>query len=314
MMPQTYALSHNLSNSSSKTSFHERVIEFLNESNKIEEFTYIDYHDEKYCLPSIGHYGAFLLSQQAIAHQIPLTLKMLCKWQAMIITEELTVRSTKRDKDENFIGADDDFPKEGIGNIRGVECRRNVIVGDHTPPDWQFVAIRISELISKINSGIASINANEKPTDADKVQLIADSFQQFEAIHPFLDGNGRVGRLLANYIASRIKVPLIVFRESKKSNFYQAHKSKVAMRCFFAEQYIESVFFKKQIWYLERSPVSSYPLEYVNKLGKKMSIEWYALRNKVQDWTRACCTKQNRSLENESFLTCNLEIKRQRIN
>ncbi|MBI1972463.1 Fic family protein [Candidatus Woesearchaeota archaeon] len=45
---------------------------------------------------------------------------------------------------------------------------------------------------------------------------------KFEKIHPFMDGNGRTGRMILNYILLKNKYPPIVIRTKKRAEYVQA--------------------------------------------------------------------------------------------
>lgn len=52
---------------------------------------------------------------------------------------------------------------------------------------------------------------------------------EFEDIHPFIDGNGRVGRMLLNWhLVIRNKAPLLVYTERDKLTYYRLFKSYTA--------------------------------------------------------------------------------------
>lgn len=53
---------------------------------------------------------------------------------------------------------------------------------------------------------------------------IAKFHLQFETIHPFNDGNGRIGRVIINYQLYRMGFPGIIIRDKEKTVYYQSFK------------------------------------------------------------------------------------------
>ncbi len=56
--------------------------------------------------------------------------------------------------------------------------------------------------------------------DIIKIAVYVHNF--IEKIHPFADGNGRVGRVLANYILMINNLPLIIIYNEDKKYYYEA--------------------------------------------------------------------------------------------
>lgn len=81
---------------------------------------------------------------------------------------------------------------ENAGKYR----QKNVIITgtDYLPPDYR----KISGLMSKHIEAI-----NKRPLDKHPLTWASDLHAEFESIHPFVDGNGRVGRLLLSLLTMK---------------------------------------------------------------------------------------------------------------
>jgi Fic family protein len=65
-------------------------------------------------------------------------------------------------------------------------------------------------------------NAAEREGRLSPVELAALFHYRYIRIHPFEDGNGRIARLMVNFILSRHDYPMIVVRSRKKSEYLEA--------------------------------------------------------------------------------------------
>lgn len=76
---------------------------------------------------------------------------------------------------------------ENAGNYR----QKNVIITgtDFLPPDYREISLLMNKHITKWNEPLLTGHPLERA---------ADLHAEFESIHPFTDGNGRIGRLLMN--------------------------------------------------------------------------------------------------------------------
>ncbi len=88
-----------------------------------------------------------------------------------------------------------------------------VRVADHLGADWQDIKRKMKELAEYANS--SKINP---------VELAARMHYRFEKIHPFGDGNGRIGRLLMNYMLWHKGYPIIIIEHKKRKAYYKAFK------------------------------------------------------------------------------------------
>jgi len=87
-----------------------------------------------------------------------------------------------------------------------------VRVGPHLAPDWQDVGNLMKNFVEFINKG----------KKMNPVELAGRAHYQFEKIHPFGDGNGRVGRLLMNFILWHNEYPMLIIEYKKRKSYYKA--------------------------------------------------------------------------------------------
>lgn len=97
--------------------------------------------------------------------------------------------------------------KKGIRNIPDVAIR-NSRTGEkiYTPPEGQEV------IREKLKNFEDYFNSNEGFDDLDPLIRMAVMHYQFEAIHPFVDGNGRTGRMLMVLylvLVGRLDLPIL---------------------------------------------------------------------------------------------------------
>ena len=89
-----------------------------------------------------------------------------------------------------------------------------VRVGTHIAPAPEKIEKMMKEILLKYSSSI----------DTFVVDRIADFHLGFETIHPFCDGNGRIGRVLINLQLMQIGFPPIIIRDKEKADYYKTLK------------------------------------------------------------------------------------------
>lgn len=89
-----------------------------------------------------------------------------------------------------------------------------VRVGTYIAPPPEKVEQLIEENLIKYNS-------DQETYFSDK---IAKFHLEFEHTHPFIDGNGRIGRVIINYQLQRIGYPSVIIRNKEKKEYYKAFR------------------------------------------------------------------------------------------
>lgn len=241
-----------------------RAIEFLQESNAIEGITEIDYGRPELRVEGRGHWGAFQRMRSLASGRRRLELEELCTWQRLTCSEQVEFGHA--------------LPDAYIGRLRGPDNPVDVRVGSHVAPSFGEVRDLLYPWLDAANeSAIAAVS-----DDSEFVQRTADSFQRFEAIHPFADGNGRVGRLIVGWLALTHDKPPLIFRRAEREEYYRAHRSKRAMRCFIAEKIREAIYRGGELLPRTEHDLSSDGYGAAGRL--ELIVEWHELLDAVARW------------------------------
>ncbi len=107
-----------------------------------------------------------------------------------------------------------------------------VRVGDYRAPDWQDVKKLMQEFFEWHNKNKEAMHT---------VELAARAHYKFEKIHPFGDGNGRIGRLIIAYILRKGNYPLLIIEHKKRKSYYHAlSKSEMDFVNWFFRRYLSA--------------------------------------------------------------------------
>ncbi len=129
-------------------------------------------------------------------------------------------------------------PLGDFDSSRGEYRLCGVYAGKRTFPDCRKVPSMMEKLIEYIDS-------EQKKDEVDVLALAFEIHFRFVSIHPFVDGNGRVARLLMNYILHYYDFPMMIVFKADRLKYidvlYQAQENEdITPFCdFMTKQYIK---------------------------------------------------------------------------
>lgn len=174
----------------------EDIVEFLWNSNWIEEIEY-----PKYFYEDKDYSEKYAEIKQSFS-----AWKYLNLFQLKDLNHEL-IRKTHRILMHSLV------QDKHCGKYRDI----NVYIGD-TMGSFPML---INEEMERLIEYGKSLSRHKRDLDK-KIWLFHDFF---ETIHPFVDGNGRMGRLLLNWIRANKGLPLKIVEYSDRSEYYSHLKT-----------------------------------------------------------------------------------------
>ncbi len=117
---------------------------------------------------------------------------------------------------------------ETKSDIAGKYRNYLVRVGSYIAPHWNEIKPVMDKIIEFVNK-----------SKLNPVELAARAHYKFESIHPYGDGNGRIGRLLMNHILWHAGYPMLIIEYKKRRSYYDAFpKGQEAFVEYFLKRYL----------------------------------------------------------------------------
>ncbi|WP_018211942.1 Fic family protein [Desulfitobacterium hafniense] len=180
----------------------EFMIEFTYNSNAIEGNTLtlqetalvlegitIDQKPLKDHLEAVGHRDAFVYVQQLVSNKVPLKERIIKEIHSLVLMDQ----------------------PEDKGIYRRIPVR--IMGAAHEPPQPYIIPKKMEQLIE---------DCNKKRGTMHPLERIAWFHLVFEGIHPFIDGNGRTGRLIMNFDLMQNGYPPVNIKFADRKRYYDA--------------------------------------------------------------------------------------------
>lgn len=141
-------------------------------------------------LEAVGHKDAFLYVQDLVKNKVPFSEAIIKQIHTFVLMDR----------------------PEDRGIYRRIPVR--ILGAYHTPPEPYLVAEMVEKLVKE--------SANQK---LHPIEAAALFHLKFEGIHPFVDGNGRTGRLILNLFLMQSGYPPINVKFTDRKRYYEAFGS-----------------------------------------------------------------------------------------
>lgn len=174
--------------------YHSNAIEgntlTLRETGLVLEGVTIDQKPLKDHLEAVGHRDAFLYVQQLVSDKVLVSEKVIGDIHSLVLMDR----------------------PDDKGRYRSIPVR--IMGAYHDPPEPYLVPLQMEQLILDHNK------IRNHP-----IEKAALFHLRFEGIHPFIDGNGRAGRLLLNLMLMQQGYPPVNVKFTDRKRYYDCFDS-----------------------------------------------------------------------------------------
>ena len=153
--------------------------------------------------------GLRMMTEEAAIKEIPLTQNFIRTLHKTLLREDYTVY-------RNLPGG---VQSSYVIHAGQYKTRTNSVITRHGD---RFEYASPEETLGLMADLVDWYNNAEQEGKLSPVELAALFHYRYIRIHPFEDGNGRIARLMVNYILARHNYPMIVVRSRKKSDYLEA--------------------------------------------------------------------------------------------
>ena len=155
-----------------------------------------------------GHDVAILHMQDLIDAGEPLTEEALLYLHKLMLVRPYTTHTTTH-KGEIIVST---------VNVGQYKTEPNMVMRpDNTPHPF----LPPEEVPERMARFLGAVNADLEMPQADVADMLARQHHAFLEIHPFADGNGRMARLLLNFVAQSLGFPALVIEEEARSEYME---------------------------------------------------------------------------------------------
>lgn len=157
--------------------------------------------------------GLRMMTEEAVLKDVPLTQNFIRTLHKTLLREDYTVyRNLPGGETTSYVIHAGQYKTRPNSVITRYGDRFDYASPDETPA-------LMADLVDWYNTA-------EQSGKFTPVELAALFHYRYIRIHPFEDGNGRIARLMSNYILARHGYPMIVVRSRKKNEYLEAlHKT-----------------------------------------------------------------------------------------